>query len=239
MTITAKSIAYEIDGAPFDGVLYTPADAAGPLACVMVCHAWGGRGEHEEKVAERLATQGYAAFAADVYGTGVRGSSVEECAAIMTPLKEDRGLLLDRLMAAHVAMSAEAACDESRSAVIGYCFGGLCALDMARANGPVRGAAAFHALLDAPSGAGTDAISPKIVAYQGYDDPMAGPDAQAAFAAEMTARGADWQLHLYGGVAHAFTNVGANNTDLGLIYDEAADRRSWAALTEFLADALG
>ena len=231
-----KTVEWTVGGDTFEGLLATPDGM--PKGAVLVCHAWSGRAEHEEKVAERLAGLGYAAMAGDVYGKGVRGSSVEENQALMNPLVGDRrGKLRDRLKASLDALTAEV--PDAPVAAAGYCFGGLCVLDMARAGMGVHSATAFHAILGEDGKPGEGDIEAKILALQGADDPMATGDDRAAFEAEMTKRAADWQLHTYGDVLHAFTNEGANDPDLGTVYDAQADRRSWRAFTAFLEETLG
>ena len=237
MTITTRMVDYELDGQAFDGFLAFDDEGAGERPCVMICHAWGGRKDHEEEAAKRVAELGYVAFAADIFGKGVRGESTEECQNLITPLLEERETLRARLSKSLETMTAQAEADAARAAVSGYCFGGLCALDMARINAPVLGVTAFHSLFGTTEETGT--ITPKVLALQGYDDPLAAPDAQRAFTDEMTRRKADWQLHLYGGVSHAFTNEGANDPNLGLQYDVKADARSWATFENFLAELFG
>jgi dienelactone hydrolase len=129
--------------------------------------------------------------------------------------------------------------DKSRIAVIGYCFGGKCALDVARSGTDVAGVAAFHGLFD-PPGLPPLAIKAKVVAYHGWNDPMVPPEAVVALGQELTAAGADWQIHAYGHVGHGFTNPKAHEIGIeGVFYHEAAARRSWASLVNFLGEALG
>lgn len=209
-----------------------------PRPGVMVCHAWAGRGSHEEDTAKKLAEMGYVGFAADVYGKGVLGQSIEENSKLMTPFMEDRGMLQNRLRRALDSFTAIEYVDSGKVAVMGYCFGGLCAIDMARTNASVQGVAAFHAVIKPPALDIEDPIVPRVIAFQGYEDPMADADAQRAFADEMTARKADWQLHLYGGVKHAFTNPGAKNEELGLVHNAVAAKRAWKSLEIYLSEVL-
>ncbi|MBB4660135.1 dienelactone hydrolase family protein [Parvularcula dongshanensis] len=237
--VTTRTVEYEVDGETYQGLLAVP-DGQGPFPCVMICHAWAGRAENEDKSAEKIAGMGYLAFAADVYGKGRRGSSTEENQKLMEPLVSDRtGLLAKRLSASLETMKAQDEADASRAAVTGFCFGGLCALDCARGNLGVAGAAAFHAILGQQDKPQAGDIEAKVIAFQGYDDPMAKPEDQKAFADEMTARKADWQLHLYGGVMHAFTNEKANDPDFGTVYDAQASKRAWDGFARFLAELFG
>jgi dienelactone hydrolase len=229
-----RLIEWNADDQLFEGKLYLPDNE--PKGALLVCHAWSGRAAHEEAFAERAAEMGYAAMAGDVYGKNVRGSSVEENQKLMTPLVEDRERLQTRLRASLEALAGEPEVDSGSIAAAGFCFGGLCVLDMARSNAPITGAAAFHAILgkpDKPSAGGN--IKPKVIAFQGFDDPMAGPDDLKIFGQEMTERGADWQLMTFGGVAHAFTNEDAHNDDLGLRFDPGARDRAYHLFDQFLA----
>ena len=236
MPVTSRLIEYDVDGETFEGVFYVDDTVVGARPAVIVCHAWSGRQPHEEEAAKRYAEMGYVGFAADVYGKGVRGTTIEENQALMTPLVEDRAKLHRRLMAALDVVNDQPEVNEKKVAVTGYCFGGLCALDYARVNAPILGAAAFHSVFGDPLPDQKDEIRAKVIAFQGYDDPMADPDAQRQFTDEMTGRKADWQLHLFGGVGHAFTNKDADKPDMGLIYDPAADDRSWRGATSFLKE---
>lgn len=209
----------------------------GPRPTVLINHTWAGRDEFVERKARRLAWSGYACFALDNYGIGRRGTTPEECSALMTPLMSDRRRLLARLRAGLAAARSMPIVDARRIAVIGFCFGGLCALDVARADEDVRGVASFHGLLKS-SGFTEPKIRARVLMMHGFDDPLAPPDDLLAVAREFTAAGADWQLHAYGQTVHAFTNPKANNRAGGMQYDQAADRRSWHALEEFLAETL-
>lgn len=206
---------------------------------VIICHAWAGPGEGEREAAHKLAELGYAAFVADVYGKGVWGDPGGDNSHLMAPLLGDRSLLLQRLEAAVQAASAQDGFDPDRIAAIGYCFGGLCVLDMARGNAAgVKGVVSFHGIF-APNGLQQpDPIAPKVLICHGWDDPMAKPNDAVSVAAELTDRKADWQLHAYGHAVHAFTAKGADNRPGGVQYDANADRRSWAAMEYFLKETL-
>jgi dienelactone hydrolase len=220
-----------------EGFLCYDESQPGPRPTVLICHAYGGRDEFVERKARRLAWQGYACFALDNYGKGVRGRTPEECSALMAPFMNDRRMLRTRLLSGLAAARAMPIVDAKRIAVMGFCFGGLCALDFARADADVRGAVSFHGLLK-PSGFTEPKIRARVLMMHGYDDPMAPPEDVLAVAKEFTAAGADWQLHAYGQTVHAFTNPVAHNREGGLQYDEAADRRSWHTLVQFLDEVL-
>jgi dienelactone hydrolase len=220
-----------------EGFLCYDESLPGPRPAVLISHAWGGRDDFVERKARRLAWQGYACFALDNYGKGKRGTTPEECSALMTPFMNDRKSLLARLQAGLAAAKAMPLIDPHRIAIMGFCFGGLCALDLARSNADIRGAVSFHGMLK-PSGLTEPKVRAKVLMLHGHDDPLAPAEDVLAIAKEFTDAGADWQLHAYGHTVHAFTNPVAHNRAGGMQYDETADRRSWHALEEFLAEAL-
>jgi dienelactone hydrolase len=230
-------IEYRDGDALLEGFLCYDEAQPGPRPAVLINHAWGGRDEFVERKARRLAWQGYACFALDNFGKSKRGTNDAECSAMMMPFMKDRAALLKRLKAGLAIAQAMPIIDSRRIAVMGFCFGGLCALDFARADLEIRGAVSFHGLLK-PSGLTEPKMRAKVLMLHGYDDPMGPPEDVLAVAKEFTAAGADWQLHAYGHTVHAFTNPVANDRAGGKQYDEAADRRSWHALEEFLAEVL-
>ncbi|NNU17118.1 dienelactone hydrolase family protein [Parvularcula sp. ZS-1/3] len=234
MTIS-RLIEFDADGQTFEGKLVLPDGA--PKGTVLICHAWAGRAAHEEAYAETLASHGYAAMAGDVYGKGVRGGSNEENEKLMTPLVQDRDKLQTRLRANLDALAAQPETDAGKIAAAGFCFGGLSVLDMARTNAPLLGVGAFHAILGKPDKPGEGAIKPKVIAFQGFADPMAGPDDLKSFGQEMTEREADWQLYTFGNVTHAFTNEAANQPENGLQFNRFARDRSYHLFGHFLEDA--
>jgi len=207
----------------------------GPFPVVLIHHAWSGQTDFERDKAAALAKLGYAAFAVDNYGGGRVGQSPDENRAMMKPLVADRALLRQRLLSALTAARAVPEVDASRVAAIGFCFGGLCALDLARSGADVRGVVSFHGLLS-PAGLSSQKVLAKVLVLHGYDDPSAPPEAVLAFASEMSQADADWQLHAYGGTMHAFTNPAANSPAAGKLYSESADRRSWQSMRAFLEE---
>ncbi len=138
MTLRTETIGYQHDGVALEGLLAWDDAIQGPRPGVLVSHAWAGRSEFEDSKAQKLAELGYAGFSLDLYGKGVRGSSKEENTALMQPFMENRPLLQERLNASLDAMNDCEVVDATRSAIIGYCFGGLCALDLARSGRDIR-----------------------------------------------------------------------------------------------------
>jgi dienelactone hydrolase len=211
----------------------------GPRPGILVSHAWGGRGDFEDGKADALAALGYAALALDLYGKGVRGDGPDENAALMQPFLDDRAMLQQRLLVSLTTLREQAEVDAPRVAAIGFCFGGLCVLDLARTGEDLAGVVSFHGLLGAPGNTEGNSMRARVLALHGWDDPMATPDNVSALADEMSTMGADWQLHAYGNTMHAFTNPAANDTSMGTVYNAAADRRSWLAMQNFLDELFG
>jgi dienelactone hydrolase len=189
--------------------------------------------------AEKLAALGYHVVVADLFGRRFTpGVDKEAAFAAMGQLRSDRAALRDRLLAIVEEVRKRDHVDATKIAVIGYCFGGQCALDVARSGVDVAAVASFHGLFD-PCGLPANPIKAKVAAYHGWDDPMVPPEAVVALGNELTEAGADWQIHAYGHVGHGFTNPNAHQMGIaGVFYHEAAERRSWASLVGFLAEAL-
>jgi dienelactone hydrolase len=239
MTIQTRRVEYSHNNAVLEGLLAWDDALAGPRPAVAIAHTWAGRGAFEEGKAVELAKQGYVGFAIDVYGKGILGKSPEENAALMSPLMQDRVLLLQRITSAVSVLREQPEVDAVNVAAMGYCFGGLCVLDLARSGSDVKGVVSLHGLFTPPENTNSNSITAKVLCLHGYDDPMAEPEAMVALAAELSAAGADWQVHAYGNTVHAFTNPAADNPDMGTVYSESADRRSRQALVNFLQEIFG
>ena len=186
--------------------------------------------------ARKIAELGYVGFALDMYGKGVLGSSNEENASLMQPFMDDRQFLQQRITAALNTVKQLPWVDDNNIAAMGFCFGGLCVLDLARTGADIKGVVSFHGLLGAPDNTKGNLIKAKILALHGHDDPMASPEQVLAFQTEMTQAGVDWQFISYGNTVHAFTNPVANDPDFGTVYQADADRRSWLAMQGFFAE---
>ena len=227
---------YHHDNQVLQGFLALSTKTEAPRPAVLVVHDWSGRNAFACQQAEMLAQLGYLGFAVDMYGEGRVGETNEEKQALMQPLATNRVLLRARIQAALDAVKALKEVDHSRIAVMGFCFGGLCALDLARSGADIVGAVTFHGLLSKPQDIPNQPIKAKILVLHGYNDPMVTPPDVQAFCKEMTEAGVDWQMHMYGNTQHAFTNPQAHDKALGLIYNAEAARRSFQALTDFLKE---
>jgi dienelactone hydrolase len=203
---------------------------------VIVAHDWTGRNEFACQKAQLLAEMGYVGFALDMYGQGRLGANNDEKMALLQPIVSDRGFLRERVLSAFNVVKQLPYVDSNRIAIIGFCFGGLCALDLARSGVDLKGAISFHGLLGKPEELKAEIIQAKILVLHGYDDPMVKPAQVQTFCHEMTEAKADWQVHMYGHIQHAFTNPLAHDEQLGLFYNELAAKRSWKSMTDFLEE---
>ena len=170
-----------------------------------------------------------------MYGDGKIGTSNEENAGMMQPLLDDREELARRALASLDAVSKIDSIDASKIVIMGYCFGGLVAMDLARTGADIKGAVSFHGFLAGPENS-TNEIKAKLLALHGDSDPMVGQDQIESFRQEMTSKKVDWQLHVFGGAMHSFTNPEANDPDFGAVYSKNADERSWKIFIDLLKE---
>jgi len=236
MAVETRTVEYKHRDTVLEGVLAVDNASNQTRPVVLVSHAWGGRDDFAVQKARDLARLGYAGFALDLYGKGKLGQSKEENSALMAPLLADRLLLQARMESAIEAVGSLPEADEKKIAAIGYCFGGLCVLDLARTGASVAGVVSFHGLFHPPGNTHGRKIKSRVLVLHGYDDPMAEPDDLVSLAAELTEAEADWQVHAYGGAMHAFTNPAAADPEFGTVYHELADKRSWRSAVDFIAD---
>jgi dienelactone hydrolase len=186
----------------------------------------------------QLVELGFNAFVADLFGVRFRGAARETMVGEMNRLKADRAGLGRRLLAVFEQVRGLKEAETERIAAAGYCFGGMCALDLARTGAELAGAASFHGLFD-PPGLEPGPIKAKVIAFHGWDDPLATPDKVAALAKELTEAGADWQIHAYGHVQHGFTNPKADGSIPGVVHNRTAAERSWSSFVNFLEELFG
>ncbi|MEE9395536.1 MAG: dienelactone hydrolase family protein [Methylococcales bacterium] len=234
--IKTELIEYHHKGTVLEG-FFASADTGESQTAVLICHPWAGRNQFVCDKAVELAEMGYAAFAVDMYGKGVLGVSIEENRGLMQPFMDDRALLQRRMIVALETARCLEQVDSQRIVVIGYCFGGLCALDLVRTGVDLQGVVSFHGLLAIPDNTQGFTTKAKVLVLHGHDDPMASSEDVLALQNELTEAGADWQMHIYGNTMHAFTNPEASDPGFGTVYNQRADDQSWKSLQNFL-DAL-
>ena len=230
-----ETVNYQAKNIDLKGYVAFPDADNAPL--VLIAHTWAGKDEFVHQRAEDLAALGYVGFAVDMYGNGRVGADTAENESLMTPLVSDRDMLKDRIVSALNYGKSLPGVDSSRAAAIGYCFGGLVVLDLARSGEDLSGVVSFHGLL-MPSDISEKGIKAKILVLHGERDPMVPLDMVDTFQKEMTEAGADWQLHSYGGTYHAFTNPDANDPNLGTQFNKSANDRSWQSMKNFFAEIL-
>jgi dienelactone hydrolase len=204
---------------------------------VLIGHQWKGLGEYEKRRARMLAQMGYVAFALDIYGKGVRPTNRQESGAQAGRYRGDRPLLRQRAHAAVLELRKNPLVDGNRLAMIGYCFGGGTALELARSGADLKGFVSFHGNLDTPDPSLAKNIKGKILVLHGAIDPNVKPESIKAFHDEMEAAKADYQFISYSGAVHSFTEREAgNDISRGSAYDAKADHRSWQAMKQFFAE---
>lgn len=204
---------------------------------ILVVHEWWGLNDYARRRAEMLAGLGYVALAVDMYGEGFNTTSPEDAGKHAGVFRQDRAAGLKRVRAGFDVLKKQQQCDTNRIAAIGYCFGGTVVLELARSAADIAGVVSFHGGLDTPNPAEPGKIKCKVLVCTGADDPHVPAEKVTAFEDEMRKAGADWQLNVYGGAVHSFTNPGAGNDPTkGAAYNERADKRSWEAMKLFFAE---
>jgi dienelactone hydrolase len=238
--VTTREISYEADGRTMVGTLALP-DGDDPRPGVLVCHEGPGLDDHARSRAARLAEElGYVAFALDYHGGG---QPLEDRGQMMARLGEFRDDL-PRTRAIGTAgldvLRAEPRTDTAKLAAIGHCFGGTLSLELARGGADLKAVVGFHSGLATARPEDARNIRGKVLALIGADDPIVDIEQRRAFEEEMRAGSVDWQLVVYGGAVHSFTNPRASGIDLpGIDYDEATDRRSWQAMLDLFTEVFG
>ncbi|MDQ0313822.1 dienelactone hydrolase family protein [Amorphus orientalis] len=229
--IVTQTVTYDVDGTTYEGYFAINDGIQGDQPVVLIVHDWDGLTDYEKRRAEMLAEYGVAAFAVDVYGQGVRPTTTEDKRAESGKLYQDRDALRARL-----AGGLEAALQmdgvEDDVIVIGYCFGGAAALEFARAGADVDGFVSFHGGLGTPDGQDYSEVEAPILILHGSEDPVAPMAQVAALAEAMNADNVDFEMQIYSGARHSFTEWSAKGE--GSRYDANADLKSWQALLSFI-----
>ncbi|HEY3356005.1 MAG TPA: dienelactone hydrolase family protein [Polyangia bacterium] len=204
---------------------------------VMVVHEWTGLGRYVKRRAEQLAQLGYVAFAADIYGKGVRPKDQKGAAAEAGKYRGNRPLLRARAAAGLQVLKGHRLVDPRRVAAIGYCFGGGTVLELARSGADLAGVVSFHGSLDTPNPDDARHVKAKVMAIHGGDDPFVPPEQVTAFWNEMKKARVDYQIVILAGAVHGFTNPDSgNDPKKGMAYSPSADRRSWAEMQRFFGE---
>ncbi|MDY6837391.1 MAG: dienelactone hydrolase family protein [Thermodesulfobacteriota bacterium] len=232
MTSTAlaagKSVSYEVKGEPFEGYFVSPSPNA-PL--VLLVHDWDGLTDYEVKRADMLAHMGYAVFAADLFGAGVRPTELKDKRQHTGELYKDRERMRTLLKGALNAAKAQDA-NVDNAVAVGYCFGGAAVLELARSGADLKGFVTFHGGLDTPQGQDYSAAKGTLLILHGTADTSITMDQFAKLANELEGKGISHEMITYGGAPHAFTVFGSDR------YREDADKKSWKRFAAFLAETL-
>ena len=235
--VVHKTVDYTHDGVTLEGYLAYDDAVQGTRPGVLIVHQWMGLTDNERMRADMLAQMGYVAFALDVYGKGIRPANTDEARTQAGKYYGDRELFRARIAAGLAQLKAQETVDPSRVAAIGYCFGGGGVLELARSGAEVAGVVSFHGSLDTPLPAQAGEVKAKVLVCHGAVDPYVKPEAVRGFVDEMEAAGVDYQLIMYAGAVHAFTQKAAgDDPSQGAAYDAAADRRSWGHMQDFFAE---
>jgi len=232
--IETKDMPYNDGNTELRGLLVWDPDSAGPRPGILVVHGGAGLDEHAKGRSRRLAESGYVVFACDMYGEGVLGNR-ERVMQCITMFQRDRVALCDRANAGLEVLKSNSLVN-GQLAAVGYCFGGLTVLQMARSGSALAGVISVHGSLQTPVPAQPGNIRTKILVCHGALDPHVPMTHVSAFAQEMIHAGADWQLILYGGAMHGFTHESATGQQPGVAYHAASDARSSIAIKNFLAE---
>lgn len=235
--VRSQLVEYKQGNTVLEGYLAYDDEIKGKRPGVMVVHEWTGIGPYVKERAEQLAELGYVAFAADIYGKGVRPKNQQEAAAQAKIYRSDRQLMRDRALAGLQVLQKNQFTNPNQIAAIGYCFGGGTVLELARSGANVAGVVSFHGNLDTPNPNDAKNIKGKVLVLHGGADPLVPIEQVAAFQTEMNQANVDWKMITYGNAVHSFTNPEAGNDPAkGTAYNAEADKESWAAMRRFFAE---
>lgn len=236
--MAGETVIYKDGETVLEGYLARAKEKDAPI--VMIVHQWKGLGAYEKGRADLLAAQGYNAFAVDMYGQGIRPQEPEEAGKLAGLYKTNPVLARKRMNAALTYARTIADADTKHIGVIGYCFGGTMALELARSGAAIQSVVSFHGGLGTTAPVtGPGVIKASIAIHHGAVDPYVPAAEVSTFIKEMTTAEADWIFTEYAGAVHAFTEKEAgNDPKKGAAYNEKADKRSWAATLDFLQETL-
>jgi dienelactone hydrolase len=223
-----SAVEYQVDNVVFEGYYVTPAPDA-PL--VLLIHDWDGLNDYEIKRAEMLAALGYAVFAADLFGKGIRPATVDERRQRTGALYGDRPRLRALLQGA-LAAAKKVGARTDHAVATGYCFGGAAVLEMARSGADLKGFVSFHGGLDLPPGQDYTQVRGSVLILHGTADSSVTMDDFAALAVALEQSSVPHEMITYSGAPHAFTVFGSDR------YREDADRKSWQRFCDYLAETL-
>lgn len=238
ISIETKTVEYKVDDTVFVGFFAAPSETDKLLPGVIIVHEWWGHNQYVRERAERLAKEGFACFALDMYGQGKVADDPAEAEQLMNGTFASPEIIPNRFDAAVKALQEQPNVDGNNISAAGSCYGGAVVLNMARAGKPLASVHSFHGLLETPAPIQKGVFNGKMAVFTGEDDPMVSPEIVANFKAEMESAGVDYHLVSYPGVVHGFTNPLATERGkaygMPLAYSAEADADSWNQMLEVL-----
>jgi dienelactone hydrolase len=232
--IKTQVIEYKDGDVVHEGFLAWNSENVKDAPGVLVVHQWMGLTDYEKGRCRQLAELGYVAFALDIYGKGIRPTSMQEAGKQAGIYKSDRGLFRRKLQLGLEQLQNQASVNKKQIAAIGYCFGGTGVIELARSGASVAGGVSFHGGLDSPTPDDGKNIKAKLLICHGADDPFVPAEEIEAMKSEFNSAGVDWQMIYYSGAVHSFTQpMAGNDNSRGAAYNERADHRSWQAMKDF------
>lgn len=235
--IETSTIIYQQDGKDYEGFIAYPKKSDKKLAAVLVIHEWDGLGDYVKNRAKMLAENGYFAFAMDIYGKGIRAKDHKEAGELSGAYGKDRKMLRSRIQTALAVLSARPEIDNTKIAVMGYCFGGMAAIETALMGADIKGVVTFHAALSFPTlAADAKNIKVPILIHHGGADKFISDKDIKTLKTEFDKNKVNYQFIVHDGATHGFTNKehGSHGEHMGMKYDAKGDLASWASLLSFL-----
>lgn len=225
--ITTKNVTYTVDNQAYEGY-YAKADKPN-APFILLIHDWDGLTDYERKRADMLANEGYNVFAADMFGQGIRPTSVEENKKLTGELYDDRSKMR-RILEGALNAGRLQGNDVRKGITMGYCFGGTAALELARSGFEQKAFVPFHGAFDIPTGQNYDKTTGEILVFHGSADDSVSLESFATLGKTLEAAKVPHEMITYSGAPHAFTVFDSDR------YDARADERSWKRYLDFLAN---
>lgn len=235
--VQSKAVSYEDEGVPLTGYLYWDDALEGERPGILVIHEWWGLNDYAKQRARMLAELGYVAFAADMYGNDQVTDQPSQAREWMQEVTVDPDLWRQRAAAGLTQLKDVDEVNTEQLAAIGYCFGGGTVLQMAYGGADLDGIVSFHGSMPAAPEESAGKIAPKILILHGQADSFVAPEVVTNFQNKLEEAGANWEMDIYGGTRHGFTNpdVGDYGID-NLQYNAQADARSWQRMQDFFRE---
>jgi len=238
--VQTKTISYKHGAQEFKGFLAWDDASTDKRPGVLVVHEWWGLNDYARDRAKQLASEGYIAFAADMYGDGKTTEHPEEATKMATTVRQNVDEWRKRATAALDVLKSQPQCDTSKLAAIGYCFGGSTALQLAFSGADLKAVASFHGALPIPSPEQVKNTKATLLICHGAKDSFIPEKTIQEFRAALDAGGADWEMDYYAGAEHSFTVKSADSLGIkGMKYNAEADKRSWARMQALLNEKFG